>query len=198
MSAHSRPLKRRLLQLSLALLGSAASSGITACADGSSPTSSAQSPGGQAYLVFSPQAAQRLAKPSSAGPTVSKTIGPKGGTLVATGGEDAKIKAAFSVPKNALAEEVLITMSVHEGPLSELVITFEPEGLVFLQPARLELKVDAELVDIPLSELKAYHQSADGSTAEAVVLSTSSSGDGLVRIAIAIPGFSTYGLRGSP
>lgn len=196
MSAHLKPLKQRLLQLSLALLGSAASSGIIACADGSAPTSSAQP--GQAYLTFSPQAAQRLAKPSSAGSIVSKIIGPRGGKLAATGEADAKIKAALSIPKNALAEEVAIAMSVHEGPLSELLIAFEPEGLVFLQPARLELKVDAELVDIPLSELKAYHQSADGTTREAVVLSASSSGDGLVRIAIAIPGFSTYGLRGSP
>ncbi|MBI2501647.1 MAG: hypothetical protein HYW07_00235 [Candidatus Latescibacteria bacterium] len=194
MSAHLKPLKRRLLQLSLALLGSAASSGIIACADGNSPTSSA--PPGQVYLVFSPQSNQRLAKSLSAGSTVSKIIGPRGGKLVAMG-EAAEIEAALSIPKNALAEEVAITMSVHEGLLSELVIAFAPEGLVFLQAARLELKVDTELVDIPLSELKAYHQSADGTSQEAQLLSVSSSGDGLVRIAIAVPGFSTYGLRGS-
>lgn len=198
MSAHLKPLKRRLMQLSLALLGSAASSGIIACGDSSTPTSSAQPAGGQAYLVFSPQAAQRLSKPSSAGSTVSEIIGPRGGKLTATGEEDAKIKAAFSVPEDALAEEVAITMSVHEGPLSALVIAFEPAGLVFLQAAQLELKVDPELIDIPLSELRAYHQSADGTTQEAQLISVSSSGDGLVKIALAIPGFSTYGLRGSP
>jgi len=207
----SAPLER-VKQWSLALLGAAASSGILGCAEGNPPTSSSPQPG-QSYLVFSPRAARRLAKPSDTGWTVSEVIGPRGGKLAVkeqlsaavndadldiADDEGALLRVKLSIPKNALVEEVPITMSVHGGRLSELLIAFAPEGLTFLREARLDLKLDVGLADIPLDELQAYHQDADGNIEEAALLSASSSGDGLVHIAIAVPGFSTYGLRGSP
>lgn len=196
MSAYSKCAEPRLLNLSAILLAAAASSGMLGCADGSSPTSSPSQP--QAYLVFSPQATPRTAKPAAAGNTVSQTIGPEGGELVARGEVNAYLKAKLSIPEHALAEAVPLTMSVWGSRLSELTVGFQPEGLVFLQTARLELKLDAELADLPLAELKAYHQYADGTTEEATLLCAERSGDGLVHLAIAIPGFSTYGLRSSP
>jgi hypothetical protein len=186
------------VQWSLSLFSAllvAASSGMLGCAENSSPTS--QSPGDPLYLVFSPQATPGTAKPASLAAAVSKIIGPQGGKLVAWGEAGAKIKATLSIPQDALAEETDIAMSVQGSRLSELAIGFAPAGLVFLQPARLKLKLDAELVDVPLAELKAYHLYADGTTGEATLLYVKGSGEGQVRIAVEIPGFSTYGLRGS-
>jgi hypothetical protein len=73
---------------------------------------------------------------------------------------------------------------------------FEPIGLVFLLPAELKITLGDDLLDIPLSQLEAYHRFADGTTVTAEILSIRD-GDGTTEIRIKAPSFSRYGLRNS-
>jgi hypothetical protein len=83
------------------------------------------------------------------GGTVSDTIGPAGGTVTIAGAE-------LSIPAGALAEDVSITITetAEEAPAgflgSSAIYQFEPDGLVFAQPAaaRIDFTGDGSELDL--------------------------------------------------
>jgi hypothetical protein len=90
---------------------------------------------------------------------------------------------------------VEITMTVVGDYLSDLMVIFQPAGLVFLQDATLEVRIGTDLVDLDVAQLQVYHEYADGTVEESGVLSMSSFGDTSIRFQAAVSGFSRYGLR---
>ena len=105
------------------------------------------------------------------------------------------LKVMLHVPKGAVAEPVLITMGVHPGPLSLLVVEMGPVGQVFDPSAVLKIVIDADLVDFDLSLLEALVAS-DDDFAPATIVSVETDGDE-VTIRIDVHHFSRYGLRNS-
>lgn len=156
------------------------------------------------YFGFSSEGTQRagklLAIPST-GKSVSKSIGAGGGELVVSerdilDAESAKddITVTFTVPKNVLNQSVTIKMTVYGNELSQMLVAFEPSGLSFLKTATLSLKIGNLLVDIPVSQITAYHMdSVTGEVTSAQIISITEERDRLA-ILVAVPGFSRYGL----
>ena len=108
-----------------------------------------------------------------------------------TGTED-DMTVTFAVPDGALTESVPIIMAVYGTRLTEALAAFYPAGLVFLQDAQVAFILGPELVDIPLSELEAWHIHDDGSAEEAEIVSLDVAPNGRVRIVLGVPGFSRY------
>ena len=158
---------------------------------------------GPIYLVFSAQAAQQAAKIAAIPPegrSVTKLVTPsKSKKLTVTDKEEGKenaLKVTLAIDENAVAEPVQVTMTVYGNTLNELVVAFEPGGLTFLAPATLKIDLGGERIDIPLSEITAYHAQADGSVEEAGIVSVRTWGDDddidRIVIKVAVPGFSRY------
>jgi hypothetical protein len=95
----------------------------------------------------------------------------------------------------AEVDEVLITMDVSGTTLSQLVMAFQPAGLVFDPWAHINLSVGRDLIDLPLTDLVAWHIYDDG-TAEQVPFSIVDNNPYHIQIFIKVPGFSRYGMGG--
>ena len=143
-----------------------------------------------AYKKFNgePRIVSCLITPEAGG--VLKVVDRHGGT------EADDLSIGFKVPSGGVAEEVPITMEVYGNLLSELVVVFEPAGLVFINTAVLEVRLGYELVDMLPEEFMVYHKYADGTVEETAILSLRSLGnDTFLRVQAEVPGFSRYGLR---
>jgi hypothetical protein len=202
------------------------------CGEGKAPlspesTSLTQAPDGIIYLSFSPQALARLGKVAAipeGGKTTSRLFYPdqtssmKVQDLEGAGTRD-DLEIEFRVPAGALNRPTKITMTVYGNKLSDLVLAFEPDGLVFNKPAQLKLKIGAERIDrslldletllLPFADLQAYHEH-DGSVENAAITSVKTYIYALLlgevesplplgvydyaRIEVSVPGFSRYGL----
>lgn len=176
------------------------------CGDAPSPVapqSAAVEPGRVSYLAFSPQAAQRAAKLASVpstGLTASQIFSIWGDHFTITdlngSGVTDDLKVTFSVPSGGLTSPLLITMTVYGNKASDLVMAFDPSGLLFLGSAELKIVLGDDKLDIPLSQIKAYHAYDNGTVVNANILSRVD-GDGTSEIRIEVPGFSRYGLSNS-
>ncbi len=106
------------------------------------------------------------------------------------------LQVNFVVPNGAVNERVLITMTVYGNYLSDLVIAFQPGGLVFNTPAELQLDMGGNLVNIDTADLAVLHEYADGTVEETTISSTKSyQGDIWFELDAIVPGFSRYGIR---
>jgi hypothetical protein len=165
---------------------------------------------GRSFFTFSRDAAQRAGKISAhaeKGRTVSAVFTQVGGTLhlaelnsaVAT--DD--LEVIFEVMPNSLPvvvsdnfsptdanSNVLITMTVYGHTLEDMVIEFEPDGLIFDPVAMMNLQLGHDLVNTPLKEIVIWHIHGDGSVEEAVF--TVHADDINVYLTIEVPGFSRY------
>lgn len=184
-----------------------------------------QAPSGVTYLTFSPEALARVGKIASipaAGKTTSKVFYPnqtasmKVQDLNGSGTRD-DLEVEFTVKAGDLAKTTKITMTVYGNKLSDLVLAFEPDGLVFNHPAQLAVKIGYERIDrslldlqallLPFASLQAYHDH-DGTVDKAVITSVKTYtvlpllGEtetppplyDYARINVDVPGFSRYGL----
>lgn len=189
---------------------------FSGCSTDTIPTSPAarQEPEGQVYLAFSPQIAQRAAKPPatrSAGDIESQTVVSQTAGLIASkvfhlwggklsvadlGGPGVTddLQVTFSVPQGGLSQPTSITMTVYGNTAQDLVMVFDPAGLVFLKAAELEITLGDDRLDIPLSQIKAYHAYDDGTVVDARILSRTDR-EGTSELCIEVPSFSRYGLR---
>ena len=201
---------RRLGSPLAALLALAMVALLSGCESAAPPLSqdtavADQTTEGPVYLVFSPQAAQGVAKIATIPPegrSVIKLVKPsKSKRLkVRDEGDDDEdaLKVVLAIDKHAVVEPVQVTMTVYGNTLSELVAAFEPGGLTFLAPAMLKIDLGGERIDIPYSEITAYHVQADGSVEEAGIVSVRIWGDDddddieRIVIKVAVPGFSRY------
>lgn len=110
---------------------------------------------------------------------------------------DDDLYVSFTVPNGALSENTEITMTVIGNRLSELVIAFQPGGLVFDTPASLWVKLGPALVDVDTTTLTVWHEYADGTVEETTLLTTHEFTNGSYEFTAEVGGFSRYGLRGS-
>lgn len=134
--------------------------------------------------------------------TDTDEIGPKGGKLkVKDEGPKlnpdgsrakAKLEVEFKIPKDALEDEQIISMTVSGYYLSELEIAFTPAGLAFAEEAQLKIKVDRDRVDLDVATLYGIHSSAAGD--QVVLVDVEVKGGGDVILNVRVPGFSRYGL----
>lgn len=202
----------------------------TGCGEGKAPlapesTTFDQASGGIVYLTFSPEALERVGKIATipaAGKTTSKTFYPdqtasmKIQDLNGSGTRD-DLEVEFTVAAGDLSKRKTITMTVYGNKLSDLVLAFEPDGLVFNHPAKLAVKIGVERIDrslldlqallLPFASLQAYHDH-DGTVDSAVITSVKTYtylpllGEtetppplyDYARIKVDVPGFSRYGL----
>lgn len=201
----------------------------TGCGEGKAPlapesTTLDQASNGVTYLTFSPEALERVGKIATipaAGKTTSKTFYPdqtasmKIQDLNGSGTRD-DLEVEFTVAAGDLSKRKTITMTVYGNKLSDLVLAFEPDGLVFNHPAQLSVKIGVERVDrslldleallLPFADLQAYHDH-DGTVDNAVITSVKTYtylpllGEtetqplyDYARINVDVPGFSRYGL----
>ena len=146
----------------------------------------------------------------SARETETKTIGPKGGKLMVgylfgdSEGDD--LIAQLRIRKGALDEDTDITMSLYEEE-GQLVLAFQPGGLVFNPDAILSLKVGEDHVGV-LESLVALHMYADPDTPTEMARikrivfvdddedDDDEDDDDYYKIMLKIPGFSRYSLGG--
>ena len=132
----------------------------------------------------------------SSSATVSALIGPEGGKLQFVdrgdrGGHD-DLTVKFIVPEGSLAEPTLITMEVVGRTLSTLAIYCQPTGTGFDPPAKLQIRLGKDLVDLPLGGLLVAHTPSDGDTVpmEPDVEQRNS----VFKIEVEVLGFSRYSL----
>ena len=97
---------------------------------------------------------------------MSGLIGPDGGTLeiVDEGdkwGPNYDVKVRFIVPEGSLAELVQITKTVNGRFLSELEIGFAPSGTEFDPPAKLQVHLGKDLLDLDPFSVTAKHHHGD-------------------------------------
>jgi hypothetical protein len=152
------------------------------------------------YLAFSPEAARRAAKLATVplgGLTASQIFSVWGGSFTVSdlngSGVLDDLQVTFSVPSGGLNAPLLITMTVFGNQASDLVMAFDPAGLLFLGAAELKVVLGDDKLDIPLSDLRAYHAYDNGTVVDATILAKID-GDGTSEIRIEVPGFSRYGL----
>ena len=164
------------------------------------------SEGHASFLVFTAPGLQPAAKAAGHADvaplpiTVSDGIGPEGGklTIKADGpGENDELEIKFQVPEESLEEERHIVMTAQGSVmLSGLVIAFSPENVEFPIPAKLKVKFQEGLLDVPqdaLMTLVIQHLDRDGkliATFEPEV----NIDDGTVTVKLLVHTFSTYSL----
>ncbi|MFH1568421.1 MAG: hypothetical protein ABIL09_10540 [Gemmatimonadota bacterium] len=160
-----------------------------------------QPEGGQVLLAFSAEAAQGVGKIATANDalTASAKINSQGGVIEIVAPAEAeaahRLAVTFTVPPLALRSATIISMAVYGQTLSELLVGFEPGGLVFLTDASLGLSVGAARVDVPVADIIVLHIHDDG-TVETVGFQAGWTNDSLYQIQVAVPGFSVYSLGG--
>ena len=108
---------------------------------------------------------------------------------------DDDLYVSFTVPNGAVSEPTEITMTVIGNRLSDLVILFQPGGLLFETPTSLWVKLGSDLVDVDTATLTVWHEYSDGTVEEATVLTSHEYKNGYYEFTAEIPGFSRYGLR---
>ncbi len=108
---------------------------------------------------------------------------------------DDDLYVSFTTPNGAVTEQTEITMTVIGNRLSDLVIAFQPGGLVFETPASLWVKLGADLVDVDTATLTVWHEYSDGTVEETTVVTSHQYKNGYYEFTAEIPGFSRYGLR---
>lgn len=108
---------------------------------------------------------------------------------------DDDLYVSFTTPNGAVTEPTEITMTVIGNRLSNLVIAFQPGGLVFETPASLWVKLGSDLVDVDTATLTVWHEYSDGTVEETTVLTSHEYKNGYYEFTAEIPGFSRYGLR---
>ncbi len=192
------------------------------------------SPDGKVYLVFSPQspvAAKAMDDDDDDDGdwlSTSKVAEPDEKTRLKIEDDDLSLKLV--IPEGAVTEAVRIRMAVRPAPLSLLVVELGPSPYWFVEEAPspyLEIELDAELVDMDPSTLRALVVSDDGQIGETNIISIETHGDDdddgddgdddgddddgddddddddgsasfeSVTIVIEVPHFSRYGLRNS-
>jgi len=135
--------------------------------------------------------------------SVSEWVKPRGKTqlhiedLNAFSSADDNLYVNLVVPSRAVSKRVQVTMTVYGNYLSDLVIVFQPGGLVFDQDAELEVGMSAGLVDIDTETLQVWHEYEDGTVEKTTVTATKTYQDGYFEFKAVVSGFSRYGLRGS-
>jgi hypothetical protein len=106
------------------------------------------------------------------------------------------LQVNFVVPSGAVNERVLITMTVYGNYLSDLVVAFQPGGLVFNMPAELQVGMGGDLINIDTADLVVLHEYADGTVEETTINSTKTyQGNMWFEFDAMVPGFSRYGIR---
>lgn len=208
---------------------------LAGCGSDSPMSSTTQSePAGVAYLAFDPAAVDRVAAPVQSaakslaipdeGLTVSRLFRPRrAGSMHVADLEGRGVRddlvVTFGVGRRGLSQAARITMTAFGNKLSELVLAFEPHGLVFDNPATITVKIGAERVDrslldlqglvFPFADVAADHEHDDTVEAARVIsvrtfvrlplLGDVETYDLLLydyaEIKIECPGFSRYGLR---
>jgi len=192
-------LRRAFLPLGLVLM-----SLVLGCSTDSTPLASGElalAEDGRSYLSFSAEGQQRAGKIAAVpaeGVVVSDFIkADKGGWLKFQDknqpGNDDDLKVELMVGANALESDVTITMTVYGNTLSDLVVAFDPGGLIFLEDALLEIWLGEYLVDIDPDSIVVHHEYSDGTVEEAVIFSAEYSPPAF-KILVAVPGFSRYTL----
>ncbi len=203
--------RSRLLEIAspgMAALALCASLALHACGSSQPPTANervATAASGSAYLAFSPGALNYAAKLVGEAPSTSRLVTPKKGAKLQI--KEDGLKVVLKVEKHSVTEPVIIKMSLLGTRLSDLVVVFGPDDQQFEPAATLIIQVDADLIDIPLEGLEAYHLFADGTSTEANmhVVKTKggktkggkTKGGKSVTIEIEVPGFSRYGVQNS-
>jgi hypothetical protein len=132
------------------------------------------------------------------GITVSGLLGLTGGVLTVVEdngpGPQDDLRVDFRVPSGALSELTLISMTVSNDAVGDLLMDFAPDGLDFLTEAELDISQGEDLVGLPVEQITAWHEHGDGTVEEAIITFRSHS-EQTVRVKVAVPGFSRYGLR---
>lgn len=180
---------------------------LPGCGTGHSPVASTDiqpqiiEADGRSLLSFGAAGAQRAAKIATIpteGVTVSDLFGLTGGTIQVKddngNGPKDDLRVTFTVPDNALNLPTNITMTVYGNTLEDLVVEFQPSGLVFLQDAELDLRFGTDLVSTPFNQIVVWHEYSDGTVVPAT-FSKYNSGN-IIRLKIDIPGFSKYSSGG--
>jgi hypothetical protein len=194
---------------------------VFACGSDTSPAGPADQPAvtqaqdGHVWLSFSAEGAARAAKGvpfGGRGRRTAANVGPDGGRLsVEDKGRRTKrddMSVSLTIPPGALVRSERITMAVHGNKLSGLVIEFGPCGLEFLAKAKLQMMLAGGLLDLDLTALEAWHQSAGSNPEQIGIISavmydlkqgSYQETDRLnkvdrIRITVGIPGFSRYGM----
>lgn len=216
----------RLLTAGLLALGAL----VAGCSTGNSPVApaagDAPAAAGPVYLALTPEGLRPVGKPAAIpeeGLSVSRTFWPgKSGSMLVQdlqgSGVRDDLRVEFRVGAGDLSEATTIAMTVYGNTLSDLVLAFEPAGLVFSDPAQIRVTIGARRVDrslldlvglvLPFSGLEADH-THDGETDSARITSvrtfikllfaTVETFDLLLYdyavICVEVPGFSRYGLR---
>ena len=109
---------------------------------------------------------------------------------------DDNLQVTLIVPSGAVNERVKITMTVYGNYLSDLVIAFQPGGLVFDESATLKVGMGGALVDVDPEGLTVWHEYEDGTVEEATLTGTKIWNDLMwLEFNAEVPGFSRYGLR---
>lgn len=217
----------RLLTAVLLALGAL----VAGCSTGNSPVASApdeaQAGAGPVYLALTPGGLRPVGKPAAIpdeGLSVSRTFWPgKSGSMLVQDlqgkGVRDDLQVEFRVGSGSLTEATTISMTVYGNTLSDLILAFEPSGLVFADAAQIRVAIGAKRVDrslldlvglvLPFSGLEAEHTTSDGETDSARITSvrtfikllfaTVETFDLLLYdyavICVEVPGFSRYGLR---
>ena len=109
---------------------------------------------------------------------------------------DDNLQVTLIVPSGAVNERVKITMTVYGNYLSDLVIAFQPGGLVFDESATLKVGIGGALVDVDPDGLTVWHEYGNGNVEEARLTGTKTWNDLMwFEFNAEVPGFSRYGLR---
>lgn len=130
--------------------------------------------------------------------TASAVIGPEGGKIEirdegSRNGSHDDQRIRFHVPEGSLTEATLISMTVFGNTLSTLVIAFEPDNTAFDPPAKLQVHLGKDLIDIDVDGLYARHIHGSGES-ENVKVKTSGKVKKNFMFEIDIFGFSRYSL----
>ena len=109
---------------------------------------------------------------------------------------DDNLQVTLIVPSGAVSKGVTITMTVYGNYLSDLVIAFQPGGLVFDESAELKVGMGGALVDVDPEGLTVWHEYEDGTVEEATLTGTKTWNNLMwFEFNAEVPGFSRYGLR---
>ena len=109
---------------------------------------------------------------------------------------DDNLQVTLIVPSGAVSKGVTITMTVYGNYLSDLVIAFQPGGLVFDESATLKVGIGGALVDVDPEGLTVWHEYEDGTVEEATLTGTKTWNNLMwFEFNAEVPGFSRYGLR---
>ena len=128
---------------------------------------------------------------------MSAVIGPDGGTLEIRSegekrGSNDDVRVMFIVPEGSLTAPVEIVMTVEGRFLSELKISFGPDGTSFDPPAKLRIHLGKDLLDLDPFDITATHEHGDEE--ETVVVETSGRSVRNYRLELDVTGFSRYSL----